>query len=293
MKRLIRLCAISVGLWLLWGQPVLAQEIVGPGSAHPNRLSSVFTDLSQANVVYLGETHDNEADHLAQLQIIQELHHRNPHLAIGMEMFQRPFQSAIDAYLRGEITEDELRQQSEYDRRWGFPWENYAPILRFAKANQIPILALNTPTEVTRRAARKGLALLSVSDRQWIPPISEIQLGSDAYRQFLRPLYDSFHDDVGSSDTFDSFFLAQVLWDETMADRVVTFLRANPEDRVIVLAGQGHVMYGYGIPSRVAHRMQNVPHFKQRLVLLNPSDDVQNSREEGAIADYFWISPAN
>ncbi|HEY9619337.1 MAG TPA: iron-regulated protein, partial [Crinalium sp.] len=67
MKRLIRLCAISVGLWLLWGQPVLAQEMVEPGSAHPNRLSSVFTDLSQANVVYLGETHDNEADHLAQL----------------------------------------------------------------------------------------------------------------------------------------------------------------------------------------------------------------------------------
>jgi uncharacterized iron-regulated protein len=283
-----RFLVLLVLFLLFFAWPAVAQQVIGTGGDRPTR-EALFTDLAAADVVYLGETHDSDADHQAQLQIVQELHRRHPQLAIGMEMFQRPFQDVMDAYLKGEISEAELRQQSQYDRRWGFPWESYAPILRFAQRHQLPVLALNTPTEVTQRAARKGLELLPERDRQWIPPIAEIQLGSDAYRQFLRPIYDGFHADVGNSDTFESFFMTQVLWDETMAEGIANFLKANPGHQVVVLAGQGHVVYGYGIPSRVARRMQNEVQFTQRSLLLNPSETLREER--GAIADYLWFNP--
>ena len=61
---------------------------------------------------------------------------------------------------------------ADYQRRWGYDWELYAPILRFARAERIPVLALNTPSEVTRKVARTGLNQLSFAERQWIPPIS-------------------------------------------------------------------------------------------------------------------------
>ncbi len=100
---------------------------------------SAFIDaLSKANVVYLGETHDCPEDHKAQLAIIQTLHCLHPTLAIGLEMFQRPYQPLLDQYLAGKLTEAELEDKSQYQKRWGFPWEFYAPILRFAKEKTFP-----------------------------------------------------------------------------------------------------------------------------------------------------------
>lgn len=245
--------------------------------------------LAQANVVYLGETHDSPADHAAQLEIIQALHQRNPNLAIGMEMFQRPFQESIDQFLAGDITSAQLRQQTEYDRRWGFPWAYYAPILEYARTHQIPVLALNTPSEITRRVAEKGLPSLTPDQQQWIPPANEIDTEHPGYRLLLREIYDQFHVHHGSSADFENFVLAQVLWDETMAAGVAQFLAENSEHQVVVLAGQGHIIYGYGIPDRVARRMEDSPGFMQRSLLLNPSE-ADLPEGEGAIADYLWHS---
>jgi uncharacterized iron-regulated protein len=113
--------------------------------------------IQTANVIYLGETHDQLADHQAQLKIVQALQREKPRMAITLEMFQRPYQFALDRYLSGTLSESELLTQTEYQKRWGFDWRFYAPIFRFAKAKSLPLLALNTPTEMTRKVARSGL----------------------------------------------------------------------------------------------------------------------------------------
>lgn len=265
-------------------------SVVSPRSRQPLNSQAVLQTLSQANVVYLGETHARPEDHRAQLEIIQELHRLNPQLVIGMEMFQRPYQAALDRYLAGTLTEAELIDQSQYEKRWGFPWEFYAPILRFARKNQLPVVALNTPTEVTRKVARSGLESLEAGDRQFIPPISEIALEPEAYRQWLRAIYDAAHHGKTSSASFERFFQAQVLWDETMAERIAQILEQQPQNLVVVLLGQGHVLYGHGVPSRVARRQ---PEVVQVSVVLNPSEELQRetaTKPETEIADYFWYS---
>ena len=72
-----------------------------------------------------------------------------------------------------------------------------------------------------------------------------------------------------------------------MADVLAQFLRENPDHTVVMLAGQGHVIYGYGIPSRVQRRLGD--DLTQATLLLNPSEAFQ-SVGEGTIADHFWIS---
>lgn len=308
VSQVSKLCAWSLGLCLLCtpsaqAQLLWAESGVGSGSSavgfNPQEQrydspSTVFQQLAKANVVYLGETHDSPADHQAQLEIIKELHQRNPKLAIGLEMFQRPYQGALDRYLAGKLTETELQQQSQYEKRWGFPWEYYAPILRYAKAHQLPLVALNTPTEVTRKVARQGLESLTLAEKQFIPPASEIRTDSPAYRQFMRQIYDEIHGEMGNSQNFERFFLAQVLWDETMAERIAQFWQMNRRTQVVVLVGQGHVVYGYGVPDRVIRRLthytaQKRPAFRQKIVLLNPSDEAK-SPEKWTIADYLWYS---
>ena len=252
-----KIFAWSLGFVLLWGLPSCTpngysspQEQIRPSK------QAIINQLISANLIYLAESHNSQADHQAQLEIISQLYSQNTKIAIGMEMFQRPFQQFLDQYLAGEISEEELREKSEYDQRWGFDWELYAPILRFAKAHNLPVLALNTPSEITRQVARNGLESLSEEQLQYIPPPAEIRTDNQDYRQMIKSVFEQHaHGGHGNSESFERFFTAQVLWDETMAERVAQFYRANPDYQVVVLAGKGHVIYDYGIPSRVNRRL--------------------------------------
>ncbi|MEO0758201.1 MAG: ChaN family lipoprotein [Cyanobacteria bacterium J06648_16] len=283
--------------------PIQASEppltAVDPSAAQAGLTQAEILDqLVMARVVYLAEVHTSEADHAAQLEIIRALHERSgdvaergaPPLAIAMEMFQRPFQPVLDAYLAGEITEDELVAQSEYETRWGFPWELYAPIVRYAQANQLPLIALNTPAEVTRKVSRNGLASLSGDDLTYIPPISEIDTKNVDYQAFFAEITgfndsDSPHGSAHGGFDFDNFFSAQVLWDETMAAGTAEFAEANPETQVIVLAGQGHIAFDYGIPDRVQRRLGD--DLVDYSVILTPAEDIA-TLGTGPIGDFVW-----
>jgi uncharacterized iron-regulated protein len=263
--------------------------IYAPGTSVKIAPEVLLQSLAGTNVVYLGETHDRPADHQAQLAILQALYRQRPNLVIAMEMFQRPFQPVLDRYLVGEITETALREQSQYDRRWGYDWEFYAPILRFAQAQKLPVIALNTPSEITRKVARAGLESLTVAEQQWIPPRSAIVLGPEPYRQRIRKLYDEIHQGMGNSKGFEQFFTAQVLWDETMAEGIAQSLQQQPDRLVVVMVGQGHLTYGDGIPNRVRRRLEQTGDRApvQVSLLLNPAQDLG---QDPTIADYFWVT---
>lgn len=262
-------------------------------SAESLTRAALLDRLAASNVVYLGEYHDRVYDHEAQLEIIRELQRRNPKITIAMEMFQRPFQEAIDAYLAGEIDEAELVDRTEYETRWGYPWELYAPILRWAREANIPVIAANAPAELTRKVATEGLAGLHGEDFRDIPPIAEIRLDDADYRNALYQFFQmhmGFHsaseDDTNTAsettsnpttnpsdnpststatntatnqDGFERFFAAQVLWDETMAEAIATAYHDDPDRQIIVIAGRGHIAYNFGIPSRVQRRVMGEP----------------------------------
>ncbi len=244
--------------------------------------NDILETVVSSDVVYLAETHSDPADHAAQLEIVQALSEKRD-VAIGLEMFQRPFQPVLDSYLAGSLTEADLIEQSEYETRWGFDWEFYAPIVRYAKANDIPLIALNTPAEITRKVALTGLESLAGDDLTYIPPVADISTDNEDYKASIAEVF-SAHGDMGHSLNFENFFAAQVLWDETMAERVATQLQTEPERQVIVLAGEAHILYGYGIPDRVARRVPEVDHVS---VWLAP--DFESTSEPDA-ADFVWLT---
>ncbi|MGF1459223.1 MAG: ChaN family lipoprotein [Leptolyngbyaceae cyanobacterium] len=275
------------GTLLITAPACSGDEAIAPQST-PMVLSSTeddaFQALQSADVVYLGERHDSPLDHAAQLEIIKALYAADPEIAIALEMFQRPFQPVIDRYLAGDISEAALVKQTEYQERWGFPWEFYAPVVRFAQAQDLPVLALNAPAEITRQIAREGLTSLSGNDFRYIPPVEAIDTTNPDYRDFVTAAFGA-HGAHGDFN-FDNFFAAQVTWDETMAMTIAEFKADNPDTQVVVLAGNGHVIYGWGIPDRVQRRLGE--ELIQQIVVLNPSPEVEQAK--GAIADLFWYS---
>lgn len=304
MKNLsvFKLCACCLGVLLLYTPASVSENALNvPAQQQLNKID-ILHKLAEADIVYLGETHDNVKDHETQLEIIEKLYSftrqgikksSKSKIAIALEMFQRPYQSVINQYLAGEITAEQLVEQSEYKKRWGFPWEYYAPILEFAKKHQIPVIALNTPSEVTRKVSRQGLNSLTQEDWKYIPPISEIRTDNQEYRQLFEKLAVGHHQNLSSnSQKLSNFFAAQVLWDETMADAIANFVKVNPEHQVIVIAGSGHIIYGYGIPSRVARRLEksnnNKSQLIQRSLLLHPPEDYELEINQQPIADFIW-----
>jgi uncharacterized iron-regulated protein len=240
-------------------------------------LESLLPRLAEHRVVYVSETHDRFDHHLNQLAVIRGLHDLDPDLAIGVEFFQQPFQEHLDAYVAGEIGEDEMLERTEYFDRWRFDYRLYRPILQYAREQGIPVIALNVPGELTRKAGREGLDALTPEERARLP--ADIDRSDADYEARLREVFDMHpsREDGG----FESFVTVQLLWDEGMAERAARYLDAHPQERMVVLAGGGHVLYGSGIPSRVARRTG-----ASQVIVLN---DTGGRAVEPAMGDYLLL----
>lgn len=214
-------------------------------------VGGILPELAQKRVVFVGETHDRYEHHLNQLAIIQGLHQRHPQLAIGLEFFQWPFQAVLDRFVAGEIDETQMLLETEYFSRWRYDYRLYKPILDYARANNIPLLALNVPRELTEKVAQGGLAALSEEERRRLP--ADFDRDDAAYRSRIETVYEAHPQRPGSS--FENFLDAQLCWDEGMAERAAQFLRDNPEHNLVILAGTGHVIEGSGIPERLTRRL--------------------------------------
>ncbi len=240
--------------------------------------NQIAQGLEDYKVVYLGEKHDQQGIHQAQLEIIKRLSKYGP-LAVGMEMFQRPFQKVIDRYLAGEINEHQFLKQSEYFKRWAFNYHFYRPIVEFCKENNIPIVALNLPTEISKKIARTGL--VSLTDREFKQLPKHLNLKNELYRRYLKQVYAAHRN--GELQDFQYFFEAQIAWDETMAHSIASYLERHPDYRMVIIVGGGHVEFGYGIPSRVKKRL---PSLSQAIALFNESSiDISK-------ADLFLYAPS-
>ena len=212
--------------------------------------AGVMERVAGKKIVYVGENHNQFSHHVMQSEIIKDLHRRGKKIAIGMEMFQRPFQKPLDDYIEGRIDEREFLKKSQYFKRWGFDYNLYRPILEFARSERIPVVALNMRQEIVDKVFQGGIDSLSEEEKALIP--SRMDFSDDAYRERLEKVFQE-HQDFGAGN-FNFFYQAQILWDETMSESIDEFLKVHPSDHMVVLAGNGHLAYGSGIPKRTARR---------------------------------------
>ncbi len=243
-----------------------------------------YRELTGVRAVYVAEQHSSPHDHAVQIQVIHGLFQQNSSMVIGLEMVKRPFQVWLDRYIAGEVDEDTLLEGTEWRRRWGFDFALYRPILTFARDHGIRVVALNIRDEITRQVAVGGIDSLSDEDRARLP---EIDFSDREHRAMVRSVFDRHGG--GGKMTFDNFYTAQLLWDETMATEVARVMNAPDAPAVmVVLAGSGHVRHGYGIPNRAARR--GVAPYKTVLpVLLEKARQPVADMAMGGVADYLWV----
>ncbi|HEY5672664.1 MAG TPA: ChaN family lipoprotein [Malonomonas sp.] len=211
----------------------------------------LLDQASRNQVVFVGETHDNPASHLLQLEILEALEARNPgKTALAMEMFTPAQQAVLDRWVAGELSEKEFLKEVDWFKNWKMDFALYQPLLEAARARRIPVIALNADKSLQRKVGRTPFAELSDEERAQLP-----EMVADPYQTAATKAFYSGHK-MGDAAA-DGFQRVQTLWDETMAENLANYLQsaAGKDRQVVVVAGGNHVRYGYGIPRRLFRRI--------------------------------------
>lgn len=241
--------------------------------------------LLAARVIYVAEKHDRAQDHAVQLRVLHLIAEQDRSVGVGFEMFKRPFQKWLSDYAAGRIDESQMLKKTEWQKRWGFKPALYRPILEYVRQYNLQAYALNARDEITRAVARKGIDHLDPRDRAALP---DLDLKNADHRAVLQGIFDE-HGMKHGKMSFENFYTAQVIWDETMAHEVAQELaRADAPQRIVVLAGSGHIKYGHGIPSRAARRGATPGLTVYPVVDEGDPRALQALIDEGA-ADILWL----
>lgn len=277
MNGTVRTFALPALLLLAILVPAAASAHIFDVNAKRNvTFDQMIDDLEKARLVFVGELHDNVAHHQAQLQIIQALQREGRPLAIGLEMFRAENQEVLDRWVSGRMSEREFRR--EFQRNWGM-WPYYEKIVKHARQERIPLVALNVSREITQQVAKGGFASLTPEQLEEVPGVScDV---SPEYEAYIRRTL-GVHAHGGAS--FRNFCEAQMVWDTAMAHNLLEYVRRNPDRTVVVLAGSGHA-WKFGIPEQV-RRQEPV---ESRVVLPEIRGRVTEADISGKEADYLLL----
>ncbi len=208
--------------------------------------------MAGARLVCIGESHDNYRAHEVQLQVIRELDRRFPgRVAIGMEMFRQPQQEILDRWTRGELGELEFLEAVDWHRTWSTDYRHYAAILGFARDQGLDVIALNPSRELQDAVRQFPPDALPQEFRDALPEVGD----PDPYQHAVLEAFYAGH--LPTPGASESFFRVQLLWEESMAERVVDYLggERGRGKIMVTLTGSGHVEYGFGVPKKVIRRM--------------------------------------
>lgn len=242
-------------------------------------LTRLTSELRGSPFVLMGELHDEQDHHRAQLMLIRVLWEAKVPLAIGMEMFRQDAQESLDRWVRGEMPEEEMEEI--FSKNWAeSSWVLYREILRFARDKSIPVLGLNLPREVTQKVASSGYASLPEEMRKEWGDVSCDP--KDPYKSFLLWAFEAH--EAHKDGQWENFCQAQILWDTAMAVKLLDFREKNPETTVVVLTGIAHA-WVHGIPERIRLRS----YLLCRVILPEVQGRLKEERVGVQDADYLWL----
>jgi uncharacterized iron-regulated protein len=243
-------------------------------------LEEGFEALTDYDVIFVGEVHELRVAHEAELAILTGLSERDPNLALALEMFERDVQYILDAYLKGQISEDTFLERS---RPWPNYPEDYRPLIELAKKKGIPVIAANIP----RRAAAAVATTNKISpkvlgaDRIYLP--GTFHLDSKEYQNRFASTVGQMPDgNPMQGRKVDGLYKAQVLKDAVMAASVEPYL----DRRILFCCGHFHSDYHLGIAYQLR---KNHPDLKIAVITMAVAIKDLPMKDRSRIGDFIWI----
>jgi len=254
--------------------------------AAPLDLRADHAMLADSEVVFLGETHGHPDHHAKQLEILKTLSRLHGTFRVGFEIFDLADQPVLDAlYERGETDVDVLGEElGMADRPW--PWDDYRPLVAYALAHGLPIVALNLSSEQVRAVIEEGMEAL--------PEQSSMGVHLKVPDRFDERTRLTWRDDMIDAhcghlpaDAAEAMLNGQQARDAVMAERLAA--TAPP---MVAIMGSEHARLDRGVPVWLALLKPDWRLTSLGLSQVDPDrGDAEAYAPRAARFDALWLAP--
>jgi len=250
--------------------------------------------LVGADVVLLGEKHDNPDHHRAQAWLLDQMVAAGRRPAVVMEMLDGDQVDALADYRTRPDADAAGMGPAVGWGESGWPdWSTYQPIAAVALAADLPILPGNLTRDQVRRLSREGAAAV---------------LGEDglAPRGLDRPLPEALNDSLGR-EILDShcgmlperavppMVAVQRARDGEMARALLEGLSRSDTDGAVLIAGNGHTRADRGVPWVLRQLAPDLSVVSVGILEVPPpasEDDPGGDSDNARPFDLVWMTPA-
>ncbi|GJL63602.1 MAG: hypothetical protein NPIRA04_22560 [Nitrospirales bacterium] len=252
------------------------------------------TELTNADVIYIGEEHYTPSHIDAAVQVLETLVTSGHKPALAMEMFSWDGQPALDQYTQQHgLTEAQFLKDSHWEENWGSDFTGYERLVNFAKEHRLPLYALNPPRSLVRMVSKQGLqaALVNPAMDKWGVK-KGISLKDPEYEKVIFKPIELCHPGLPKK-MYDRYYQASIFRDEGMAKVITGYVDEKSQDQgpLVSYTGGGHIQYKVPVPKRVRRDASStLKDVSIYLIALDPvrEEEVQEAIDEG-IADYIWL----
>ncbi|MDZ4246106.1 MAG: ChaN family lipoprotein, partial [Dehalococcoidia bacterium] len=143
--------------------------------------------------------------------------------------------------------------------------------------NHIRVVGINIPFHIPRKISIGGIENLLEDDKKHLP--EKIDTSISAHRAYLEEIFKDHYPHAQDPEAFENFYAAQCVWEDTMAEAIA---RNLTKGQMLVIAGNGHIRYKYGIPQRAFERTTAA----FRTIFPAPA----GMEAQLSYADYIWVT---
>ena len=239
--------------------------------------------LNKADVVFIGELHNNPISHWAEYEITKDLYAKHEAgIILGAEMFESDNQIIINEYLNGYFSGKKFEADA---RLWPNYDTDYKPLMTFAKKNKLRFIATNIPrryASIVFKEDFEGLNKLSDEAKKLIAPMPP------AYDPKVKCYADMIEMGKKMGHGSANFPKAQAVKDATMAHFIEQNLKKGKT--FIHYNGAYHSDNHEGI---VWYLKKLNPNLKILTVSCVEQNDIDSLKKESKnLADYIFVIPS-
>jgi len=260
--------------------PGLIWDVVGDRGMKQDELAR---RLSRAEVVLIGEVHDNPRHHAIEADLIFALAVTRRHDTVALEMIDREQQAEVEQLWREQAGAEAILAATGFDARgWGA--ERYRPVVEAMLEAEVSPLAANLSRAEAAQVMREGWAAVFDPAMQEVLAIEAAW--SEAAAQRLAAALRESHCNALPEEMLPGMLAAQRARDAVMADRVL----ARRVGGVILVTGAQHARRDHGVPAYLAARAPGIEVATLRLVEVDGDRPVADYLDAGAAFDFVWFT---
>lgn len=255
------------------------------GLEQQGNAAETYQRMAEADILVLGEIHDNPDHHRLQAMVLSEMLRRGRRPAIVWEMIPRGMQALLDSYTGDAASFGPFMAWNE--RGWP-DWEIYQPIAEVALAAGLPMRGGDLDPTTIRLVSSRGFDAAFGVDRARRLGLNRSP-SMDIQASMLQEQADA-HCGLMPAASLAPMVDVQRARDAALAEAALFALTAPGVDSVIVITGAIHARKDRGVPAVLARIAPSVGVFALGL----REEEAAAGAEQGLPAHLFdavWSTP--